>query len=111
MERHTSDLDATIDALHGGIMAISPSAAVSTIDGWQAQLQSANQPELQAIANDLGELKRQLTSGDLNGRAIGQLLTRLAERTSAAAGSADGAKQGKLQQLAQLLSKAGRSLS
>lgn len=104
------DIDGTISALQGGLTSLSPSVAVSNIQGWEQQLQGSNDPATQQIAADLGELRQLLTSGSLDGKAIGQVLSRLGTGTTSVAAGAGGA-QSKLQQLGQLLSKAGETLS
>lgn len=103
-----SDLDATLGALQGGLTAVSPAAAVSNIEGWQQKLSGLG---LTDVASDLGELKSLLTSGNLDGKQIGAVLTRLGEKTSASASGAPAAETSKLQQLGSVLSAAGKSLS
>ncbi|MBC8160032.1 MAG: hypothetical protein H7Z42_02345 [Roseiflexaceae bacterium] len=103
----SSDLDDTIGALQGGLTSISPTAAVSNIDGWQQKLSGLG---LTDVASDLGELKGLLTSGNLDGKKIGAVLTRLGEKTSASASQAPAADMPKLQQLGSMLSGAGKTL-
>ncbi|KAM3090136.1 hypothetical protein ACKFKG_30715 [Phormidesmis sp. 146-35] len=99
----TVDLDSTIAALQGGLTSLPPEAAVGAIESWQQQLQGTE------IAETLGELKQALTAG--GGASISEILADLGSQTSSAAGSASGDAASKLQQLGQLLSQAGSSIS
>ena len=105
-----SELDGTISALSGGITALNPATAVSNIESWKSQLEAAGTPALTSIAKDLGSLHGLLTSGSLDGAAIGQLLHKLGEATSATASGAAAASQDKLSTLGSLLTKAGSAL-
>ncbi len=105
-----SELDGTIDALSGGITSLSPTTAVSNIEGWESQLEASGKPELSSIATDLGSLRAELTSGKLDGSAIGALLSKLGKETSAVADGAEASTQAKLSTLGSLLSKAGSAL-
>ena len=104
------DLNTTIGALKSGVTNIPPQAAVTNIDGWIAQLQASNNPELEQIADNLQQLRDMLSSGNLDGQVIGQLLTMLGGQTTSAAASADPGVQGQLQELGRLLSQAGGQL-
>lgn len=108
MTQGTSELDTTLNALQGGLTSISPSAAVSNIEGWHKTLSDAG---LTDIADDLAELKNLLTSGNLDGKAIGPVLSRLGSKTTDSASGAPEAAMGKLQKLGSTLSSAGKSLS
>lgn len=103
----SSELDGTISALQGGLTSLSPAAAVSNIEGWQQKLSGLGATD---IANDLGELKALLTSGNLDGKAIGAVLTKLGSKTTASASGAPAADMGKLQQLGSMLSGVGQTL-
>lgn len=106
-----STLDATVDQLSPGVEHISPPAAAGTLDRWQQRLRDAGDPELAGIADDLAELKTQLTGGSINGVVIGALLSRLGQKTTAAAAKADAAIAPQLQQLGATLSSQGARLS
>ncbi|MBW4700193.1 MAG: hypothetical protein KME03_20275 [Aphanocapsa lilacina HA4352-LM1] len=98
------NLDLTIAALQKGLTAIPPEQAVAVIDTWQQQLQGTD------LAEDLGQLKTALTSGDVTGESLKAILTDLGEDTGEVAADADGAVATKLQQLSKLLTQAGGSL-
>ncbi len=101
----TVDLDSTIAALQSGITSLPPEAVISTIESWQSQLQGTE------IAETLGKLKMALEGKGMSGAAIGELLSDLGAQTAAAGGTASGDAMSKLQQLGQLLSQAGSSLT
>lgn len=100
-------LDATISALQGGLTSINPASAVGVIDTWRQTLSGAG---LTDIVSDLDDLKSALTGGVPNGSRIGSILSSLGSKTTAASGSAPANYQSKLDQLGQLLTKAGSSL-
>ena len=99
----TVSLDSTIAALQQDLTTIAPNDAIALIDGWQQQLQGTD------LAEDLGELKQALMSGDTG--AISSILSDLGEDTSEAATSADSGVASKVQQLGQLLSQAATSIT
>ena len=104
----TTELDQTISALQGGLTSVPPATAVSVIDSFEQQLQSLGKSE---IASNLSSLKQLLTSGSATGADIAQALTQLGSQTKGAASGADAALSSKLQQLGELLTEAGKSLS
>lgn len=101
----TVDLDSTIAALQGGITSLPPEAAVGAIESWQSQLQGTE------IAETLGQLKMALEGSGTGSYSIGGLLSDLGSQTTTSAGTVTGDAMSKLQQLGQLLSQAGSSLS
>lgn len=98
----TADLNATIAALQGDLTAIPLSDAIALIDSWQQQLQGND------IAEDLGELKQAIQSGDT--ATIAEILSDLGEDTSEAAADTTGDVAVKVEQLGELLSQAGAAL-
>ena len=105
-----SELDDTISALSGGITSLSPTTAISNIEGWESKLQATGKPALTGIAADLNALRAELSSGRLDGAAIGQLLSSLGKSTTDVADEADESNKGKLTTLGSLLTKAGSAL-
>lgn len=103
----TNQLDATLQALSGGLTSAAP-AATGNIDGWISTLNGAGSPGLSAISSELENLKSAISSG--NGSQIGQSLKTLGEHTTKAADSATPDSQAKLRQLGQTLSSAATSL-
>ncbi len=101
----TVDLDSTIAALQSGITSLPPEAAISAIESWQSQLQGTE------IAETLGELKMALDGGSSSSTPVSEILSDLGSQTTAAAGTVTGDAMSKLQQLGQLLSQAGSSLT
>lgn len=102
-----TQLDATLQALGGGLSAAAPAAA-GNIDSWITTLNGAGSPALSAISSELENLKSAISSGD--GSQIGKSLQTLGEHTTKAAASATPDAQAKLQQLGQTLSSAATSL-
>ena len=101
----TSQLDATLHALQGGL-AGAAGAAPGVIAGWIKTLQG--NAGLAGISGELQKLHDALSSGDMS--HLGQSLSTLGEHTSKAAASATADSQDKLRQLGQALSAAGASL-
>ncbi len=106
-----ADLQTTVSALQSGVTNIPPEAAVTNIDGWVQRLRASNEPSLENIADDLQQLRDMLSSGNLDGQSIGQLLTQIGSQTTSAAAQADSSSQRQLQELGRLLSQAGSQLS
>jgi hypothetical protein len=98
-----TDLDSTIAALQGELVALPPETALGAIDHWQQQLQGTE------FANLLGDLKGALTG--VNYASIAQILTTLGSQTTASASGVNGPLADKLLILGQLLAQAGISLS
>ena len=102
-----SQLNATLQALGGGLSAAAPAAA-GNIDSWISTLNGAGSPALSAISSELENLKSAIGSGD--GSQIGQSLKTLGEHTTTAADSATPDAQAKLRELGQVLSSAAGQL-
>ncbi|NDJ16241.1 hypothetical protein [Myxacorys almedinensis] len=98
----TIDVDNTIAVLQQGLTSIPEGDAIAIIESWQQQLEGSD------LAEDLGELKQALQSG--NSSAIAQIMVDLGEDTSESAASATGDIAIKVEQLGEMLSQAGQSL-
>ena len=98
-------VDETISTLQGGLTAIPLDAAISNIEGWQAQLDGSSDAAVQDISSQLGELKTALQADTIDGTEVGGLLVRLGEGTAAAAGGDSG-----LTELGGVLTQAGNGL-
>ena len=101
----TSQLDATLNALQGGL-AGAASAAPGVIAGWIQTLQGNT--ALAGISGELQKLHDALTGGDLS--HLGHSLSTLGEHTTKAASAATADSQDKLHQLGSALNAAGASL-
>lgn len=97
------DVDTTIAALQQGLTSVPLEDAIAVIESWQQQLQGTD------LAEDLGDLKQALQSGDVS--SISEILSDLGEDTSEAAADASGDVAVKVEQLGELLSQAGQSLA
>jgi hypothetical protein len=91
------DFDTTIAALQQDPTTISLNDAIAIIDSWQQQLQGND------IAEDLGELKQALQTGDQAG--IAKILADLGEDTSGAAADLPADASAKVQQIGTLLTR------
>lgn len=105
MANATSQLDATLNALQGGL-ASAAGAAGPNIQGWITTLQG--NPQLAGISSELEKLHTAIGSGDSS--AIGGSLHTLGEHTTKAAASATADSKDKLMQLGQALSSAASQL-
>ena len=105
-------LDSTVASLLGGVQRLGIEAALPVIEGWEGRLAASGDPELASVAENLGALRAQLSTGDFDQVAVGRLLATLGDQTQRLANSdiqievAD-----RLSQLSVLLSTEGDSLS
>ncbi|CAA9430368.1 MAG: hypothetical protein AVDCRST_MAG78-1644 [uncultured Rubrobacteraceae bacterium] len=105
-------LESTVTSLQGGVQRLGIEAALPVIEGWEGRLAASEDPELTPIAENLGELRIQLSASDLDQAAVGRLLATLGDQVQRLANSniqievAD-----RLSQLSALLSVEGDSLS
>jgi predicted small secreted protein len=105
----TQKLEATIEALDGGLQAAAPVAA-GNIEEWITTLKDAGTPALTAIATELQNLKSLLSGGNLDGDKIGKSLKTLGEHTTKAADNASEGAGGKVRDLGKALTEAANSL-
>ena len=103
----TSQLDATINALKGGL-ANAAGAAAPNIAGWIQTLKGNTQ--MSGISSELQALHDALGSGASDKGALASSLSTLGEHTTKAAASATPDAQAKLRELGQALSAAGGQL-
>jgi len=101
-------LEATINALHGGLTQLGIAAGVKNIDGWMETLEQADFTGAKTIHEHLGKLKSELQAGTPNGAAIMASLKSLGEETTKVAGQVDGEAGQKIAHLGEHLTKAGK---
>lgn len=78
----------TLDAVPaGGLTEMAPSAALSNIDSWIAQLDGATFTNSTEIRDGLMTLRDQLQATPIDGSAVGETLTNLGTWTVEAAGT------------------------
>ena len=105
-------LDSTIASLQGGVERMGIEAALSVIGEGEERLVASGDPELVSVAENLAALKVQLSSGNPDQVATGEIMVDLSEQVQRLANEeiqievAD-----KLSQLSVLLSNEGDSLS
>jgi hypothetical protein len=108
----SQDFDPTLSALEGGIAQLTIAQALAEIETWERKLEATGDPELQAIAGNLGALRGLLTADDIDASVTGPLLTTLGEQVQGVASGGSGAQVAdKLRRLGELLTSEGRSLS
>ena len=103
----TSQLDATLNALQGGLAAAA-GAAGPNIAGWIKTLQGNHQ--LAGISSELQNLHDALSSGASDTGALAKSLSTLGEHTTKVAESATADAKDKLHQLGKALSAAAGQL-
>ncbi len=103
----TSQLDATLNALQGGL-ANAAGAAGPNIAGWIKTLQG--NPQFTGISSELQNLHDALSSGASDTGALSRSLSTLGERTAQVASAATPDAQDKLRQLGQALNSAASQL-
>ncbi|MDB9373924.1 hypothetical protein [Nodularia sphaerocarpa] len=96
------DIDSTISALQRDLTSIPTDQVIAIIDAWQQQLSGTD------LAEDLGELKDAIATGDTS--SISEILVDLGEDSRNAAANASGDVAKKVQRLGDMLSQAGNSL-
>lgn len=102
-------VQSTISMLQRGVTSIPVNAAVQNINGWQSQLQGMS--DLSDLNDNLGELKDELQSDNLDGEDIGEALKELGRLTNQAAQSASGQQGSQIQALGQALTQGGNRLT
>ena len=76
-------VDQTTGLLANGVLPVSPSVAIQTIDLWIARLDTASVDGAGDVHDDLDQLRDLLQSSPLDGQAIGLRMKDLAESTAA----------------------------
>ena len=110
MEAHptsngTPTVEGTVSALEGGVTSLPLDAALANIQGWQSTLSGSDDPAVQALSGQLGELATALQADSLDPAEISRLMTSLGEGTTAVAGG-----DAQLEGLGNLLQQVGSSL-
>ena len=106
------DFEPTISALQGGVIQLEIGQAAAEVETWERRLEATDDPELQSIAGNLGALRTLLSTDDTDVAAARPLLTTLGEQVRQVISSDAGALVAEqLQQLSELLTREGRSLS
>jgi hypothetical protein len=108
-----TDVSSAISLLgQGNITSMSPTQAVPIVNNLSSKLGASGIPELTSISTDLSALSKQLTSGSIDGPAVGSLLSSLGQKTTAVSASQlAGAASGTLGKLGSLLTTAGSQLA
>ena len=93
----------TITALEGGVENLDADAALENIEGWQQRLSSLDDPDLEPIVTTLEQLATALRASSPE---AGNILARLGEQATQVAAGLEGARGEMLTRLGELLSQA-----
>lgn len=105
-------LDLTVASLRDGVLRLGMEAALPEISAWEERLAASGDPDLEAVAGTLGELRAQLDPSGFDPVSVGALLMSLGEQVERVAGAEIGERVGdKLSQLGALLGKEGDALT
>ena len=99
-------VEETISALEGGVTNLPREAALANIEGWQTTLEGSDDPAVQVLGTQLGELATALQADTIDPTEVGTLLSSLGKGTSQLAGG-----DAQLASLGDLLTQAGGSLT
>jgi hypothetical protein len=102
-------LTTTVKHFKDGVLSMGLAAAKHSIESWQEELRGYEGTGFKTIVTDLGHLHDELGKDEINGKKVGQLLTKLGKETSKCAKEA-GDKGDTVAELGDLLSKAGSDL-
>lgn len=105
MSNDTPTVEGTISALEGGVTSLPLDAALANIESWQTTLEASDDPAVQALSAQLGELAAALQAESIDPAEVSRLMTSLGEGTAAVAGG-----DAQLESLGNMLSQAGSSL-
>ncbi len=105
MSNDTPTVEGTVSALEGGVTSLPLDAALTNIQGWQSTLSGSDDPAVQTLSSQLGELATALQADSIDAAEISRLMTNLGEGTTAVAGG-----DAQLESLGNLLQQAGGSL-
>ena len=105
MSNDNPTVEGTVSALKGGVTSLPLGAALANIEGWQTKLEASDDPAVQALSAQLGELSAALQTQPIDPAEVGRLMTSLGEGTSGVAGG-----DSQLEGLGTLLKQAGSAL-
>ena len=106
------DFGSTIEALRGGVTDLGVERALAEIDGWEQRLEESGDPQLMPIAENLRQLRIQLTDDGIDPAETGRLLDTLGDQVrDLASGGIGEPVADKLRQLGEQLSNQGREIS
>ena len=105
-------MDLTVASLKEGVVRLGIGAALPEISAWEERLAASGDPDLEAVAGTLGELRAQLDPSGLDPVSVGALLMSLGDQVEQVAGAEVGQRVGdKLSQLGALLGREGDALT
>ena len=102
----TPSVQETLDLLGDGLTAAPLDAALTNIGNWQVTLEGTDDPALQTLGGQLGDLAEALQAESIDATEVGTLLSTIGVETSQLAGG-----DAQLASLGDLLTQAGGSLT
>ncbi|MDZ8106342.1 MAG: hypothetical protein RM338_12075 [Nostoc sp. DedQUE12a] len=105
------EIDSVIETLEEDLTQVETDVALGSVDKWYNLLHKSENESLQAIANELKELKRVLKHKNPKASDISSILEKLGEQTTTVGQEAKRGFKGPLQRLGKLLSRTGKSLA
>jgi hypothetical protein len=101
-----------VASLKEGVVRLGAASALPEISAWEERLVASGDPDLEAVAGTLGELRAQLGSSGFDPVSVGALLMSLGEQVEQVAVIEIGEQVGdKLSRLGALLGSEGDSLT
>ena len=105
-------LDLTLGSLKMGVVRLGIEAALPEISAWEERLAASDEPDLEAVARTLGELKAQLTPPGFDPVSVGAILMSLGDQVERAAGAEVGEPvREKLSRLGAILGREGGEIT
>lgn len=103
----STKLDTTISAFQDQITSFAVGKAVRNIEAWRKDLADAG-PDFEGIVGDLEKLEGYLKEEEVDGKAVGKILSKLSKETKKAGSGVNSGIGEKLQTLSELMAKAGK---
>ena len=104
-------VEETLSLLEGDLTDVDMASASNNLERWRTALSGASDPELNTLADQLGELENALTAESMDREEVSGLLVSIGEGTVSAAEQAEGDQVAQLVDLGTLLINAGQLLS
>lgn len=103
----SSKLDTTIGAFQEQITEFAVNKATRNIEAWRKDLADQGD-EFEGVVSDLEKLEGLLKAEEIDGKAVGKLLGKLAKETKKVAGGIDSGIADKLETLSELMAKSSK---
>ncbi len=104
----TTRFKSTMEAIQGGVKNFSIEKATSNIEGWEDYLAKHDHEGVKKVVQDLGKLKKILSSENIDGDEVKKLVAKLGKETAAVAGDEQNANATHIRELGEALSHAAK---